>query len=152
MNTPILTLNFRDETIMLNESALESLGRPKQIQIMISNETKRLAMCPCDTDSEEAVVMPPGDVRQFEIGGRSVLKKIRKAAGWQSDLPRLCFGEAIPDHRAVCFDLEYAVPVEFGTTAVNAFHSTAPSVDNAASVNHAPSSSVESSGSGKGVG
>lgn len=111
MNQPILTLNFRDETIMLNEEILNALGRPKQVQILINSETKRLAMCPCDLDSEEAVVMPTGNVQQYEIGGRSVLRRIRKAAGWKTDLPRICFGETIPDHRAVCFDLEYAITV-----------------------------------------
>ena len=122
MNQPILTLNFRDETIMLNEEILNALGRPKQVQILINSETKRLAMCPCDLDSEEAVVMPTGNVQQFEIGGRSVLRRIRKAAGWKTDLPRICFGEAIPDHRAVCFDLEYAITV----TATHAEHANPP--------------------------
>ena len=129
-NELLLTLNFRDETIMLNEEILNALGRPKQVQIMINSETKRLAMCPCDLDSEEAVVMPTGNVQQFEIGGRSVLRRIRKAAGWKSDLPRICFGEEIPEHRAVCFDLEYAITIDFTTTAVNAITHTGHNTEN----------------------
>ena len=112
MNQPILTLNFRDETMMLNEEILNALGRPRQVQIMINNEAKLLVMCPCDLDSKEAVVMPTASVQRVEIGGRSILRKIRKLAGWKTELPRILFGEEIPDHRAVCFDLEYAVPVE----------------------------------------
>ena len=129
-NELLLTLNFRDETIMLSEEILNALGRPKQVQIMINSETKRLAMCPCDLDSEEAVVMPTGNVQQFEIGGRSVLRRIRKAAGWKSDLPRICFGEEIPEHRAVCFDLEYAITIDFTATAVNAITHTGHNTEN----------------------
>lgn len=39
---PLLTLNFHDSSIMLNEGILDALGRPRQVQILINEETKRL--------------------------------------------------------------------------------------------------------------
>ena len=30
----LLTMNFHDETMMLNEGILEALGRPRQVQIL----------------------------------------------------------------------------------------------------------------------
>ena len=31
----LLTMNFHDETMMLNEGILEALGRPRQVQILL---------------------------------------------------------------------------------------------------------------------
>ena len=49
---------------------------------------------------------------QFEISGRSFLKKIRKLVGWNDDRPRMCYGEYIPSHQAIRFRLDDAQPVE----------------------------------------
>ena len=116
-NTPmappplLLTMDFHDESMMLNEGILDALGRPKQVQIMLNKDSKRLLLRPCEVDSTEAVVMPSGPVLQAEVGGRSLLKKIRKIAGWQAERARICIGEAIPAYNAVCFELENAISV-----------------------------------------
>ena len=47
---------------------------------------------------------------QFEIGGRSLLKKIRRITGWVNDEPRICNGEYLPMHQAIRFDLMSASP------------------------------------------
>ena len=107
----LLTMDFHDESMMLNEGILDALGRPKQVQIMLNKDSKRLLLRPCEVDSTEAVVMPSGPVLQAEVGGRSLLKKIRKIAGWQAERARICIGEVIPAYNAVCFELENAISV-----------------------------------------
>ena len=62
--------------------------------------------------SSQAVVVPEERAMQFEISGRSFLKKIRKLVGWNDDRPRMCYGEYIPSHQAIRFRLEDAQPVE----------------------------------------
>ena len=109
----LLTMDFQDESMMLNEGILDALGRPKQVQILLNREAKRLLLRPCEVDSTQAVVMPSGHVLQAEVGGRSLLKKIRKLAGWQGGRGRICIGEAIPAYNAVCFELESAIAVSF---------------------------------------
>ena len=118
MNTPmtpppplLLTMDFQDESMMLNEGILDALGRPKQVQIMLNREAKRLLLMPCEVDSTQAVVMPSGHVLQAELGGRSLLKKIRKIAGWQAARARICIGEPVPEYNAVYFELENAIAV-----------------------------------------
>ena len=120
----LLTMDFHDESMMLNEGILDALGRPKQVQIMLNKDLKRLLLRPCEVDSTEAVVMPSGPVLQAEVGGRSLLKKIRKIAGWQAERARICIGEPIPAYNAVCFDLENAISVSFpDENGINTDHS-----------------------------
>ena len=107
----LLTLNFHDSSMMLNEGILDALGRPRQVQILLNEELKRLLMRPCELDSKQAVVIPAEHVMQVEIGGRSLLKKIRRIAGWETEQPRICVGAAIPDYQAVCFELDDAIIV-----------------------------------------
>ena len=107
----LLTLNFHDSSMMLNDGILDALGRPRQVQILINEEAKRLLMRPCEVDSEQAVVIPAEHVMQVEIGGRSLLRKIRRIAGWDTEQPRICIGAPIPDYHAICFELEDAIAV-----------------------------------------
>lgn len=112
MSQLLLTMNFQDESLMLNDEILDALGRPRQVQIMLNKETKRLLIKPCEIDSSQAVVIPAGHVLQVEIGARSLLRKIRKIAAWETDNPRICVGEEIPEYHAVCFDLTEAIDVD----------------------------------------
>ena len=38
----LLTLNFHDSSMMLNEGILDALGRPRQVQILLNEEMRRL--------------------------------------------------------------------------------------------------------------
>lgn len=107
----LLTLNFHESSMMLNEGILEALGRPRQVQILLNEDMKRLLMRPCEVNSEQAVVIPAGHVMQVEIGGRSLLRKIRRISGWDTEQPRICLGTLIPDYQAICFDLADAIAV-----------------------------------------
>ena len=113
MNTQIImTLNLPEESILLNEGVLAALDRPHQVQILINKEEKMLLLRSCTVDDLQAVVVPEERAMQFEISGRSFLKKIRKLVGWNDDRPRMCYGEYIPSHQAIRFRLEDAQPVE----------------------------------------
>ena len=56
-------------------------------------------------------VVPEERTVQFEISGRSLLRKIRQMVGWDDDCPRLCYGEYLPAHQAIRFNLMEAEPV-----------------------------------------
>ena len=96
---------------MLNEGILDALGRPAQVQILLNKEAKRLLIRRCKVNSRQAVFMPTEHVVMVEIGVRSLLKKIQKLAGWNTEQPRICVGDSIPDYQAVCFDLSTAFAV-----------------------------------------
>ena len=107
----LLTMNFQDGTMMLNEGILDALDRPGQVQILLNREKKRLLIRRCEVNSRQAVLLPADYIMQVEIGGRSLLRKIRKLARWDTEQPRICAGEIIPDYGMVCFDLSEAVTV-----------------------------------------
>ncbi len=113
MNTPIiLTLNLLEDSIMLNEGVLDALDWPRQVQIMINKDEKMLLLRACTIDDQQAVVVPEERTVQFEISGRSLLRKIRQMVGWDDDCPRLCYGEYLPAHQAIRFNLMEAEPVD----------------------------------------
>ena len=78
MNSLLLTLNLQEDTILLNQGVLDVLGHPRQVQILINEEIGSLLLRACTIDDLQAVVVPEEHVMQFEIGGRSLLKKIRR--------------------------------------------------------------------------
>ena len=86
MNSLLLTLNLQEDTILLNQGVLDVLGHPRQVQILINEEIGSL------------------------LGGRSLLKKIRRITGWVNNEPRICNGEYLPMHQAIRFDLMSAAP------------------------------------------
>ena len=113
MNTQlIMTLNFRDGSILLNEGVLTALDRPKQVQIRINPAEKKLMLRACTVEDRDAVVVPNDQTEAVEISARVFLKKIRELVGWEGKLPRACCGEYLPAHQAVIFNLEDAQPLE----------------------------------------
>ena len=113
MNTPvILTLNLLEDSIMLNEGVVDALDWPRQVQIMINKDEKMLLLRACTIDDQQAVVVPEERTVQFAISGRSLLRKIRQMVGWDDDCPRLCYGEYLPAHQAIRFNLMEAEPVD----------------------------------------
>ena len=112
MNSDILlTLNLLEDSILLNEGVLEALDWPRQVQLMINQDEKMLLLRACTIDDLQAVVMPEEHAIQFEISGRSLLKKIRRLVGWEDDQPRVCRGEYLPSHQAIRFHLSDAQTV-----------------------------------------
>lgn len=104
----ILTLNLMEDSILLNEGVLDALDWPRQVQILINKEEKMLLLRACTIDDQQAVVVPEERAVQFEISGRSLLRKIKHMVGWEDDRPRMCCGEYLPAHQAIRFDLKGA--------------------------------------------
>lgn len=107
----LLTLNLTEDSILLNEGVLDALDWPRQVQIMINKDEKMLLLRACTVDDQQAVVMPDEHALQFEISGRSLLRKIRHLVGWTDDQPRICRGEYLPAHQAIRFHLTEAQAV-----------------------------------------
>lgn len=106
MNTPILlTLNLRDDTILLGEGVLNALDHPQQVQLLLNKDEKMLLLRACSIEDQQALVVPDGDVSVCEISGRSLLRKIRKMVGWEDNRMRVCTGDYLPAHQAVRFSL-----------------------------------------------
>lgn len=112
MNSPAVTLDLADDSVLLNESVLEALDRPRQIQIMINEKERILLLRACTVGDSQAVVVPDMRMNAYEISGRVLLRKIRKLLGWEDSCPRVCFGEYLPVLRAVRFSLDKAVKIE----------------------------------------
>ena len=66
----------------------------------------------CTVEDREAVVIPQLPPDQFEVSGASLLRRIRRLMGWCDTLPRQIKGFSIPEHYAIAFDLQEAVPVQ----------------------------------------
>ena len=111
MEPLMLTMSLQDDSILLNSAILEALERPWQVQILINDEAKMLVLRACTMDDQQAVVVPGEKVMQFEISGRSLLKRIRKLTGWMDDRSRTIVGEYLPAHQAVRFNLMEAQTV-----------------------------------------
>ena len=113
MNSPIiLTLNLMEDSILLNEGVLNALDWPKQVQMLINKEDKMLLLRACSMEDQQAIVIPEERTLRFEISGRALFKNIRQLLGWGDGRPRLCYGEYLPAHQAIRFDLTRAQPVD----------------------------------------
>ena len=106
-----MTLNLQEDSILLNESVLTALEWPRQVQMLINQDAKMLLLRSCSIDDEWALVVPADHTVSYEISGRSLLRQIRRLVGWEDNVPRLCYGEYLPTHQAIRFDLTAARPI-----------------------------------------
>ncbi len=108
----MLTLCLQEDSILLNSAILETLGHPRQVQMLINEERKTLLLLPCTVDDREAVVIPAIPMQQFEMSGHALLKRIRRLTGWTDEQPRVVYGNYIGSHHAIVFDLNSAQPAQ----------------------------------------
>lgn len=102
----MLTLCLEEDSILVSKAIMDVLSKPKQIQMLINEEQKKLLIQRCSTEDREAVVIPPySAMPQFEMSGHSLLKRIRKLTGWLDDTPRVVYGTYMPQHEVIVFDL-----------------------------------------------
>ena len=106
----MLTLCLEEDSILVSRAILETLGHPRQIQMLINDDRKMLLLKACTVDEREAVVIPPEIMLQFEMSGHSLLKRIRRLTGWADNEPRVIYGNYLPVHQAIVFDLTHAQP------------------------------------------
>lgn len=107
----VMTLCPEEESILLNKNVLDHLEQPRQVQILINEEQGMLLLKACSVEDREAVVIPQLLPDQFEVSGASLIKRIR-LMDWMDNSPRQIMGFAIPEHYAIAFDLQNAVPVQ----------------------------------------
>ena len=103
-----LTLCLEENSILVSRAILETLERPRQIQILINDDRKMLLLQACTIDDKEAVVIPREIMLEFEMSGHSLLKRIRRITGWTDNEPRVLYGNYFPSHQAIVFDLTQA--------------------------------------------
>ena len=110
----MLTLCLEENSILVSKAILEALDTPKQVQMLINDERRTLLLQACTVNNREAVIIPQSSFGQFEMSGQALLKRIRKLTGWADNLPRVVYGEYVPQHKVIVFDLMLARPVELG--------------------------------------
>lgn len=108
----ILTLCLEEDSILVSKAILEALEHPRQVQMLINEDRKMLLLQACTVDDREAVVIPPVPMQQFEMSGHSLLRRIRRLTGWTDERPRVIYGNYIPSHNAIVFDLRSAQPAQ----------------------------------------
>ena len=108
MNEMILTLDMKDDLFILDETTLNVLGRPRQVQLLINTQQRKLVLRACSTEDDEAIFLPSAPVISTEISGRRLLQNIRTNMGWSDKSTRVCTGTYLANHKAVCFDLSRA--------------------------------------------
>ena len=121
----MLTLCLAEDSILLDEGILDALGHPKQVQMLINEEQQKLLLQACTVDDREAIVIPPLTMEHFEMSGHSLLRRIRRLTGWTDNYPRVVYGNFIPTHCAIVFDLRTAQPSPIGWYTAVTFHRTA---------------------------
>ena len=108
----LLTLCLDENSILVSRAVLAALEHPRQIQMLINDDRKMLLLKACTVDEREAVVIPPEIKLQFEMSGHSLLKRVRRLTGWTDNAPRAVYGNYLPAHQAIVFDLTSAQPTE----------------------------------------
>jgi hypothetical protein len=105
----ILTLDMQNNLFVLDDATLDALGRPRQVQLLINTQKRKLVLRACSTEDDEAIFLPASPVISTEISGRKLLQNIRSNMGWADRSMRLCMGTYLANHKAVCFDLNKAM-------------------------------------------
>lgn len=100
-----LLLDLNEDSIYIGQEVLEALGEPRQIQMMINPEQKKILIQACTIEDRNAIVVPPQPMLFFEMSGQSLLKRIRKLTEWPDDHPRFLYGQRVPGYTAIVFDL-----------------------------------------------
>ena len=77
MNNMILTLDMQNDLFVLDDATLDALGRPRQVQLLINTQKRKLVLRACSTEDDEAIFLPASPVISTEISGRKLLQNIR---------------------------------------------------------------------------
>ena len=109
MEPLLLTLDLRDDNVFLNDAIVKALGFPAQVQLMINNTDKTIAVKACSMTDKEAIVIPNKHTAMLEISARDLAKKIRRLTGWEDKSLRVFSGESFPLYQAVQFYLDDAM-------------------------------------------
>ena len=101
----ILTMDMKNNLFVLDDATLDALGRPKQVQLLINTQQRKLVLRACSAEDAEPIFLSAAPIISTEISGRKLLQNIRTNMGWVDTESRICPGTYLPNHKAVCFDL-----------------------------------------------
>ena len=100
-----VVLDLKEDSIYVGQEVLEALGAPRQIQMMINPQQKKILIQACTVEDRDAIVVPPQPMLFFEMSGQSLLKRIKKITSWSDDQSQILYGERVPGYTAIVFDL-----------------------------------------------
>ena len=73
----ILTMDMKNDLFVLDDATLDALGRPKQVQLLINTQQRKLVLRACSTEDDEAIFLPESPIISTEISGKRLLHNIR---------------------------------------------------------------------------
>lgn len=103
-----VTFNWQDAMIEVDNTVLQTMGKPKYVQLMLNYDKKLLGIKSCDIDCDNVLIMPEKDVQLVEIPAKTLLKNIWGHMGWETENPRVCVGVYLESYQIVVFDLSEA--------------------------------------------
>lgn len=110
IDTFVLTINSKENTLIVSKETLEALGHPEYVQLHIDEDKKSLLLAACTTEDKQALVVNTEHYMMYEITARNLIRRIRRLTGWEDEGPRVAFGVHLPEHNAVAFSLDTILP------------------------------------------
>ena len=56
----ILTMDMKNDLFVLDDATLDALGRPKQVQLLINTQQRKLVLRACSAEDDEPIFLPDG--------------------------------------------------------------------------------------------
>lgn len=106
----VLTINTKENTLIVSKETLEALGHPEYVRLHIDEDKKTLLLASCTTEDRQALVVNTEHYMMYEITARNLIRRIRRLTGWEDEAPHVAFGIHLPEHNAVVFSLEAMLP------------------------------------------
>ena len=78
----ILTMDMKNDLFVLGDATLDALGRPKQVQLLINTQQRKLVLRACSAEDAEPIFLSTAPIISTEISGRKLLQNIRTNMGW----------------------------------------------------------------------
>ena len=54
----ILTMDMKNDLFVLDDATLDALGRPKQVQLLINTQQRKLVLRACSAEDDEPIFLP----------------------------------------------------------------------------------------------
>ena len=106
----LLTINAKDNTLIVSKETLEALGCPEYVQLHMNEKNRTLALAACAMEDRQALIVNADHYMMYEIGAHNLIRRIRRLSGWEDEKSRVAFGIHVPEHNAVVFSLSAMQP------------------------------------------
>ena len=108
-------VSITENGVTFNKTSIVKLGRPSHVLLMLNEETKQIAVQPCDPENEDATPFLRNEgkaVISVRWNNKDLLNTLSKMMGW--DLKEHGFrvdGDYLSSENAMIFDLKNAAPL-----------------------------------------